>query len=317
MSYHDELRWSVVIPTYRRPDVLHLCLQALEKAIPDPRGFEVLVYDNGFQESSREVGAPFTRALNLRYTDNEPGHGLGYSLSRGAVEARGQYIVELNDDAIVPLDFFARVGEIFESDSQIGVIGVRAIEADYASDNRPIGFIDKQTAEIVANFDRSTDTLVDVEHVYGFCYAYRREILQRGAVHDPILLTRDYSTAAGIETDHCLLAGRLGYRVVYDGRIAAEHLAKPRPDIDERSLQWKLNHWRNLFYLYLKHFGWFGGNALALRFALKDIGLLSCLRQPTIDNLKYFLTGLRARGSAVWHWLKFKLSPRTWRPLTD
>ena len=311
------LTWSIVIPTYRRPDVLHLCLQALATAIPDPSGFEVLVYDNGVAESSREVGTPFTQVLNLRYTDNEPGHGLGYSLCRGAGEAKGQFVVELNDDAIVPPDFFARLAEIFEADTQIGVIGIRAIEDGYHSDDRPVGSIDQRRAEIVANFDRLTETLIDVEHVYGFCYAYRRDILQRGAVHDPVLLTRDYSTAAGIETDHCLLAGKLGYRVVYDGRIAAKHLAKPRPDIDERSLQWKLNHWRNLFYLYLKHFGLFGANALALRFALKDIGLLSLLRQPSISNFKYLLTGLRARGSAVWHWLKFKLTPRTWRPLTD
>lgn len=305
----DEFAWTVILPTYRRADVLEQCLRALAEALPQDDSFEVLVYDNGLPESSRSVGEPFADRLNLRYAENEPGHGLGYSLSRGAGEAKGTLIVELNDDAIVPNDFFDRLGEVFDSDPAIGVVGVRAIEDGYQSKGAEIGVIDSANGRVVGNFDRPTDGLLDVEHVYGFCYGYRRELLKKGGHHDNVLLAKDYSSGNRIETDHCLTAKRLGFRVVYDGRIAVQHLAKPRGDINERSMKWKLNQTRNTLYLFLKHFGLFGRGGVALRFALlHDLGIRSALLQPSSSNWAYLWTGLRARASAFAHWIRYQFS---------
>ena len=306
-------KWSIVLATYRRQDVLQVCLERIRNQTIDLNDLEVLVYDNGSTEDSRSVAEPFARDMPLVYCLNEPGHGLGYSLSRGAADARGQFVLELNDDAHIPANFLERVTAIFEGDPSIGVIGVRALEDGYESDDRKIGSLDPQTAEIIGNFDRKTDSLIDVEHVYGFCYAYRRELLDLGAGHDQVLLAQDYSSGNRIETDHCLSARSLGFRVVYDGSLAVIHLAKPRPDLDERSLRWKSNHWRNTLYLFLKHFGLFGRQAIALRFVVKDIGALSFLRHPSKTNWLYLWTGVQARTSALWHWRKFRLTRRASR----
>lgn len=301
--------WSIILPTYRRPDVLEQCFCALSDAIPIDEPAEVLVYDNGAPQTSRSVSERFTDVLNIRYTENVAGHGLGYSLTLGAQEATGRFVVELNDDAIVPRDFFARLCEAFDSDPKIGVVGVRAIEEGYQSIGSGIGVIDETQRRVIGNFDRPTEQLVDVEHVYGFCYAYRRTLLDRGGHHDQILLARDYSSGNRIETDQCLTAKRLGFRVVYDGRIGVKHLAKPRGDISERSVQWKLNHTRNTLYLFLKHFGLFGRRGLALRFALlHDLGVRSAILRPSTQNFRYVMTGLRARASAFAHWLRYQFS---------
>lgn len=308
---------SFIVPTYRRPDVLVQCLKALnEMERASDLDVEIRVYDNGAPADSRDTVASVRSEIPVNYRLNKAGHGLGYSLSLGAAEATSDIIVELNDDALVGTDFLQRVLSIFESDESIGVIGVRAIEEEYQSSEASIGAIDAKTLEVRGNFDRPTAGVIDVEHVYGFCYAYRREILDRGAVHDSVLLAKDYSSGNRIETDQCLSARKLGYRVVYDGSIAVEHLAKPRPDLDETSLNWKLNHWRNTLYLYLKHYGLWGRNLIAIRFACSDLGLLSLFRKPTKTNLLYFLTALKARASALLHWLKHLLTRRTWRPLT-
>lgn len=301
-------KWTIVLATYRRQDVLQVCLERIRDQTINTDDLEVLVYDNGSTEDSRSIAEPFAQDMPLVYSLNEPGHGLGYSLSRGAAEARGEIIVELNDDAHVPADFLERVTAIFEGDPSIGVVGVRAIEEGYESDDRKIGSLDSQSAEIIGNFDRETDRLIDVGHVYGFCYAYRRELLGLGAAHDQVLLAQDYSSGSRIETDQCFSARSLGFRVVYDGSLAVIHLAKPRPDLDERSLGWKANHWRNTLYLFLKHFGLFGRQAVAIRFASKDVGALSFLRHPTKTNWLYLWTGVQARTSALWHWIKFRLT---------
>jgi GT2 family glycosyltransferase len=267
------------------------------------------VYDNGSPEDSRSVAETFRGRLPLKYTLNEPGHGLGYSLSRGATECTGQRVIELNDDALVPPNFLTRLDEVFACDPNIGVVGVRAIEEKYAQNGDGIGLIDEKTCDVIGNFDQPANDVIDVDHVYGFCYAYKRELLDRGGRHDRVLLAKDYSSGNRLETDHCLTAKRLGFRVVYDGTLAVRHLAKPRGDISERSLKWKLNHTRNTLYLYLKHYGLFGRRCLALRFAfLKDVGVLSALGRPNRSNWKYFLTGLRGRTSAFAHYLRYLIA---------
>lgn len=297
-------RYSFVLPTYRRADVLGECLTCLSRLNYPLESVEVRVYDNGSPQDSRAVVEAFRGRLpNLVYTLNNPGHGLGYSLTRGAAECTGERIVELNDDALVPPDFLARLDADFDSDPTIGVVGVRAVERDYASFGRGIGTIDPQTGEVVGNFDRETPGLVDVDHVYGFCYAYTRAVLDHGGRHDTTLLARDYSSGNRLETDHCLTAKRLGFRVVYDGTLAVRHLAKPRGDMSERSPRWKMNHTRNTLYLYLKHYGVWGRRCLAPRFALfMDVGIVSAVKRPTRSNWAYVWTGLKARASAVYHY---------------
>ena len=309
-------KWTIVLPTYRRQDVLQVGLEHISNQTIDLRNLEVLVYDNGTPKDSRSTVEPFERDLRVTYCLNEGGHGLGYSLCRGAAEASGEIIVEINDDAHIPPDFLACITRIFESDPEIGVVGVRAIESGYKSDSRKIGSIDLSSTDVVGNFNQPTEGLVEVDHVYGFCYAYRRELLKKGGGHDQVLLAQDYSSGNRIETDHCLSARALGYKVVYDGSISVLHLAKPRPDLDERSLRWKSNHWRNTLYLYLKHFGMFGGHAIAIRFACQDVGAISLLRRPDKTNWLYFWTGFRARASAVYHWGKLRLSQSISRPTT-
>lgn len=299
-------RYSVIVPTYRRQDVLALCLDHIARLDYSSMAFEVQVYDNGSPQDSRAVVEQFRDRLSITYTLNEPGHGLGYSLCRGIQDSQGQRIVELNDDALVPPDFLILLDEVFDSDPLIGIVGVRAIESGYVSNGFGIGCIDPKTQTVVGNFNKATDGPIDVEHVYGFCYAYNRTLLDAGGRHDTVLLAKDYSTGNRIETDQCLTCRHLGFRVVYDGRIGVTHLAKPRGDVKERSTRWRHNDIRNTLYLFLKHYGLFGKSLIATRyFFLHDPGVLSALKHPTRENIIYVWTGIVARCSAILHYTAY------------
>jgi GT2 family glycosyltransferase len=304
-SAMQQPEYSIIVPTYKRPDVLALCLEHLAALDYPLNRIEVLVFDNGGKDHSGVVVERFRDRLPLTFVVNEGSHGMGYSLNRGLRACRGLKIIEMNDDALVPPHFLNACNAVFASDPRIGCVGFRALEDGYYSSGDGIGRID-DSGEVVGNFNREHDGLLQVEHVYGFCYAYTREALPRGGVHDEVLLARDYSSGNRIETDHCLTLRRLGFKVVYDSRTAVRHLAKPRGDFDERSLRWKLNHTRNTLYLFLKHYGLLGKRCLALRFAfVQDVGVLSALRRPTRANLAYFLTGLRGRLSAFLHYSRY------------
>jgi glycosyltransferase involved in cell wall biosynthesis len=297
--------YSIILPTYKRPDVLGLCLEHLAALDYPLDRIEVLIFDNGGKDHSGAVVERYKDRLPLTFVVNEGAHGMGYSLNRGLRACRGAKIVEINDDALAPPHFLKACDAVFASDPRIGCVGFRALEDGYSSAGDGIGRID-DSGEVVGNFNRECDGLLEVEHVYGFCYAYTREALQRGGVHDEVLIARDYSSGNRMETDHCLTLRRLGFKVVYDSRTPVRHLAKPRGDYNERSLRWKLNHTRNTLYLFLKHYGLFGKRCVALRFAfVQDVGVLSALRRPTRANLAYFLTGLRGRLSAFWHYSRY------------
>ena len=269
---------------------------------------DVLVYDNGSPNNSRGIVESFSDRLPIEYHLNAPGHGFGYSVLKGAKAANGDIIVELNDDALVPPNFLTRLLDQFNQHEDLGILGFRAIETGYEDSGGPIGVINVRKMEVEGNFSRSLSEPIEVEHVYGFCYAYRRKLLELGGCHDRVLLSQDYSSGNRIETDHCLAVRKLGFKVVYDGSTAIEHLAKPRGDMSERSDAWRINSIRNTLYLFLKHFGLFGNGAIALRFTLlHDMGLRSAILRPTFQNWHYFAIGCSARCSAFRHYLHYLL----------
>jgi len=301
-------RYSFVIPTYKRPDVLEQCLEHIAELGYDRDRINVFVIDNGETEHTADVGKAFEHRLNLSYIVNEKNLGPGGSLNKGLELADGDRIIIANDDALIPKEFLQRCDVVFEMDPAIGCIGFRAIEDGYEDDGGPIGVVGPN-GNVAGNFSRTTDEPVDVDHVYGFCYAITRTALESAGPFDETLLARPYASGNRIETDHCLEMRRFGYRVVYDGQTGVRHLAKPRLDINERSLRWRLNDIRNTLYLLLKHYGWFGRGALSLRYALlHDLGLRSACFRPTQQNLAYFLTGVRGRLSAAVHWLRYRCS---------
>lgn len=306
--------YSIVIPTYRRGDSLAECLESV-CALDYPReAVEVVIIDNGGAENTQAAAAPFKDRLQLRYLVNVKNRGYGFSVNRGIVESTGDRILLLNDDARPQPDLLSECERLLASDPLIGCVGCRPIEKGYARSGSEIGRI-AESGEVIANFDIDSGSPIEVEHVYGFCYVFTREAVRRAGLNDRTLLAQPYSSGNRIETDHCLTIRERGLKVVFNPRMVAVHLAKPRPDMSEVSLRWKTNAIRNTIYLYLKHYGPFGKKAAALRLTfLDDVGIISMVRRPNGSNVAYFANGVRARASAYWHWLKYLVGPDRDRP---
>jgi GT2 family glycosyltransferase len=303
------IAYSIVIPTFRRGDSLRECLESV-CALDYPKDrLEVVVIDNGGAEHTRDAARPFVDRLRLRYLINAVNRGYGFSVNRGIVESVGDRILLLNDDARPAADVLRECDRLMDGDATIGCVGCRAIERGYQNWGSRVGYI-APGGNIVGNFDVDCGEPIEVEHVYGFCYVFTRESVRRAGVCDTTLLAKPYSSGNRIETDHCLSIRRSGLKVVYNPRMVAVHLAKPRPDMSEVSLRWKRNETRNTLYLLLKHYGLFGKGGAAWRITFaRDFGLLSLLRHPTRTNVAYFFHGLGSRASAYAHYLQYLLRP--------
>lgn len=306
----DEPAYSIVIPTYRRPDSLAECLQSVCDLDYPKNRIEVLVVDNGGEaDNSRHASVPFLDRLEITYLVNTTNGGYGFSVNRGIRLSRGGRVMLLNDDARPQPNVLLECDRLLDANGSIGCVGCRAIEQGYVNLGAGIGRIGND-GEVIANFNVDCGEPIEVEHVYGFCYVFTREAIHRAGLNDTTLLAKPYSSGDRIETDHCLSIREHGLKVVYNPHMVAVHLAKPRADYNEISLRWKLNSIRNTIYLYLKHFGPFGKGAAALRLTfIKDVGIISVIRRPTRANLAYFATGLRARASAYGHWVMHVLAP--------
>lgn len=88
--------FSIIIPTYKRPEKLSLALDSLRRQKKCSACFEVVIVNDG----PTDVYEPnkFETSLNINYQVNEKNLGVSASRNRAATLAKGQWLVFLDDD---------------------------------------------------------------------------------------------------------------------------------------------------------------------------------------------------------------------------
>ena len=89
--------FSVVVPTFQRPDGLARCLEALAAQELPHDQFEVVVVDDGSAEPPRGIVARFAPMLAMRLVE-QSNAGPAAARNTGAAAARGDYLVFTDDD---------------------------------------------------------------------------------------------------------------------------------------------------------------------------------------------------------------------------
>src|SRR5439155_3839565 len=98
------MRFSVVIPTLRREEILKETLDSLQSCEPPP--FEVIVIDADTGGSAQPVVSAFDREVSpsVRYVRSPASLTLQRNL--GINDASGDVVVFLDDDVSIPADVF-------------------------------------------------------------------------------------------------------------------------------------------------------------------------------------------------------------------
>jgi GT2 family glycosyltransferase/glycosyltransferase involved in cell wall biosynthesis len=117
---------SLVIPVYNKWEYTAACLRSLLEA-SGKTTFEVIVVDD---QSSDETPLQLASVEGLLHIRNEENLGFVGSCNRGAEEARGQYIVLLNNDTQVLDGWLDALIETFEQHPDTGLAGARLIYPD-------------------------------------------------------------------------------------------------------------------------------------------------------------------------------------------
>lgn len=99
---------SVIIPTYKNPKYLDLCLKSIvDNKVSDTT--EVIVVVDGFVEESEYVMQKYS---GISYLPLESNMGMQYAINIGVMQANNPYVFIVNDDNVFPTKWDSRLEEV-------------------------------------------------------------------------------------------------------------------------------------------------------------------------------------------------------------
>jgi glycosyltransferase involved in cell wall biosynthesis len=111
-------KYSIIIPTYNRPELLNEFLESLVIQDFNPQDFEILIIDNNsaydVKEQLEEFKAKYPDFSFIKYI-KESKSGLTHAWNRGVEESNGELLVFLDDDVTLHKDYFKILSTDFPS----------------------------------------------------------------------------------------------------------------------------------------------------------------------------------------------------------
>lgn len=177
------MKYSIIIPTYNHcEDLLKPCLESIKK-YTDLSDTEVIVVSNGSTDNTREyvksLGKPFKFLWFLK--------PLGYAKANneGVKIAKGKYVVLLNNDTILleqeQSQWLKILEQPFIDDPSVGIVGPLKQFSEPAGRDFLVFFVAMVTKELF----------------------------------DKLQLSEDYTPGGGEDTEFCIEAEKLGYKIFY------------------------------------------------------------------------------------------------------
>jgi GT2 family glycosyltransferase len=157
---------SVVIPTWRRPHLLHRCLVPLLSQALDPRSYEIIVVDDGRDPLTQTVVETLARKHSggpaLRYLQPPAGkRGPAAARNRGWRAAQGRVIAFTDDDTIPFVNWLDE--------------GLRAMVPGVAA---AAGRVKVPISTWPTDYERNVKRMETAEFVTANCFV-RRDMLER------------------------------------------------------------------------------------------------------------------------------------------
>ena len=102
------MRYSIIVPVYNRPDEVDELLESLTRQTCTD--FEVVIVEDGSATPCQEVCRRYEDRLDLHYFA-KPNSGPGQSRNYGAERAKGEYLLILDSDVVVPPGYIEAVND--------------------------------------------------------------------------------------------------------------------------------------------------------------------------------------------------------------
>jgi GT2 family glycosyltransferase len=218
---------TILILNWNGRDDTVRCLESLARL--DYQPLDIILLDNGSSDGS----VAFFRARYEWITVIDNGANLGFSEGcnigiRRALAAGADYVMLLNNDALLAPDALARLVAAGEADARVGILGPKTYNADgktlYSTGIRLFPYRGYSMLIGVGEVDRGQyDQSCDQPAIAGHAFLIKRRVLERVGGLDP-----DYF-AYYEEIDLCLKARAAGFTCRYVAEAVAWHRGQGSP----------------------------------------------------------------------------------------
>lgn len=231
---------SVIVVLYNQAGLSLLCLRAL--AASRGAAFETIVVDNASSDRMPQLLQRLDGA-NVMH----PGENLGFvrAVNAAAAHARGEYLLLLNNDAVVESDTLARAVARLDAEPRAGAVGGPILLWDGRL--QEAGSIVWRDGSCLG-YGRGDDPgappyrfLREVDYCSGALLMLRRELFERFGRFDDA-----YAPAYYEESDFCARLWEAGHTVVCDPKVRVKHFEFASDNGSGRAIALQAAH-RTLF----------------------------------------------------------------------
>ena len=195
---------SVVIPAYNEARNIVSTLQQVAGYFRD-RGIagEIVVVDDGSTDDTAALAHASAVAVPVQVISNEENRGKGYSVRRGILAARGQYVGFADADMSTPIEELDQVRQALAAGADM-VIGSRAMTASEIEKRQP--WWRERAGRLFGGFVRTVLLPQIADSQCGFKFFSHTAAQQ--------IFSRQKLTGWAFDVELLYLARRLGYQII-------------------------------------------------------------------------------------------------------
>ncbi len=108
------MKYSIIIPVYNRPDEVDELLDGLKRQTS--KDFEVIIVEDGSKVPCKDVVSKYADVMDIHYLWKENG-GPAAARNMGVEACKGEYVLILDSDCVIPENYIAEVEKELAADS--------------------------------------------------------------------------------------------------------------------------------------------------------------------------------------------------------
>jgi glycosyltransferase involved in cell wall biosynthesis len=233
---------SIIVPCFNQEEFTRLCIRALLRHTR--RSWELIVVDNGSTDDTNAYlrGVQDAAPVPVTIIRNTRNLGFPRAINQGLREARGEYLVLLNNDAVVTDDWLEQLVGLAEMTGQVQgkpEVGLVGPMSNYAAPPQlvqdvPYRDLDEMHAFALRWRDQHRGRWLTAPKLSGFCLLMKRAVYEAigglderfglGLFDDDDLAERARLAGFGLAVAHDLFIHHYGSRTFAGNGIDAESL---------------------------------------------------------------------------------------------
>lgn len=220
-------RLSVILCTHKLSETLKACLSSICNQTADKRDYELVFVNNSFRDNDIKELVQAVKAenpdLDISYI-TAPLKGLSFARNAGLWSAKGEYVLYVDDDAVLDEAVVFETIKAFDADDSLGVVGgkVELTVPDSANE-----LVTKNTIGLWSNLDIDGNEVRYAkdygEFPYGANFAARRSELRRIGGFRTGYGRVGNNFAGGEETLVCFMMEQIQKKVALNPKSKVEH----------------------------------------------------------------------------------------------